>query len=710
MGRLSNMIAALKGQTLPLSRPGFVDIIPIPRKISPEMESHPRPTREEKLAAFTGWVFAAVGAIVQDVGAAEWELVEKLGDDPDDFEAVPADRLPELAPALIRPNALAALQDVLELSTEHLDLAGETFWRLITDETGGPADGWEVIYPNWIDDPNVSEGRLIGWDVTVPGSSRLLIPAEDMVWIRYPHPRGRLLAASPVESYANSHNLDMEARSYAATLVANQAVPTIAITTEQRIDEKDKDILSNRWLDRHRRIPGYPAILGQGASVQVLGLSLKDLGVEVIDKMSREHVLAAYGVPASRIGITETGLNRATIEGFTRSYQANTILTRLTRLARFINTGILPRIGVDPRRFLFRFLNPVAADLEFLLKTATELVAAGMATVNQGRSIAGQEPNDDGDVYLIDNKLDRIPAGQLIAAPVREAPATTRGVHIFDETRIEVAVLRLALSRGNLERQLVSTVRALFSQEQRAVLLELRANWEAISQRSAELISHFGTGGGVVGGGWPVGAPEPIELKDAVGNALASRSQAWTDAFETHIFNSTESGWSLASQQLTDAVDFADVRQRALNRSRRISAQLVADTSATTQKALRRIIIDGVANNESLATVTGRIRGQYDTWKGARARTIAQTETTGHVNFGQWVTAKDTADKKQRDVSKIWVATFNNTRDSHASAHRQEVPVNQRFRVGSASLRFPGDRGPASEVIGCQCTLAFRDA
>lgn len=705
MGLLSRLAAAIKGNELPLPRPGSVSIVPLPRTISREMEAHPRPSRAEKLEAFTGWVFAAVSAIVEDIGAAEWELVEKTTDDPKDWLAVPEDKLP---PALIQPNSMAALQDVLETSTEHLDLAGETFWRLLTDVPGGPAHGWEIVYPNWIDDPKVIEGTLAGWDITVPGDRRRMIPADDMIWIHYPHPRDRLLAASPVESYANSHDLDMELRSYGASLLRNQAVPTIAITGEQRIDEKDADLLAQRWLDRHYRSPKLPAVLGMGTSVQVLGLSLREIGMEIIDKMSREHVLAAYAVPASRLGITETGLNRATIEGFTRSYQTNTIGVRLTRLARFINSGVLPRIGVDTRRFLFRFLNPVMADKEFLLKKAVELVKNSMATVNQGRLLAGEEPNPDGDVYLINSKVDRIPAGQLVSAPIRETQQpSTRGVHIFDETRLELVTLRLAGVQGNLERQFISTLRQLFSQEQKAVIRELRANWDTISQKDYEY-AHPDYSGEVARVESP-GLANAI-LKDAVGNALTSRSQAWTDAFQTHIFNSTEAGWSLASQQLTEAIDFADIRQRGLNRARRISAQLVSGTSATTQKELRRIIIDGVANNESLAMVSGRIRAKYDQWKGARANTIAQTETTGHVNFGSWVTAKDTADKSNRPISKIWVASFNNTRDSHASSHRQERPVNERFQVGSASLRFPGDRGSAEEVINCQCTLAFRDA
>ncbi|MEE8262718.1 MAG: phage portal protein [Gammaproteobacteria bacterium] len=688
MGLISRLLAAVKGDELPLPRPGSVEIVPLPRKISREMESHPRPSREEKLEAFTGWVFAAVSAIVEDVGAAAWELVDKATDIP-----VPEEQLP---PALTQPNSMAMLQDVLETSTEHLDLAGETFWRLLTDDVpGGPAHGWEIVYPNWIDDPVIVEGRLVGWDITAPGTPRKRIPASDMLWIHYPHPRHPLLAASPVESYANSHDLDMELRSYGASLLRNQAVPTVWISTEQRLDEKDADLWAHRWLDRHYRSPKFPAVLGSGGTVNVLGLSLKELGIEVIDKMSREHVLSAYAVPASRLGITETGLNRATIEGFTRNYQRNTIGVRLTRLARFINTGILPRIGVDTRRLLFRFVNPVMADQEFLLKKATELVEKGMATVNQGRVIVGDEPNPDGDVYLVSTNVDRIPAGQLVSAPPREPQQpSTRGVHIFDETRLELVTLRLAGVQGNLERQFISNLRQLFSQEQKTVIHELRANWGTISQKRLVLTD----------------SESYAEMKDAVGNALASRSQAWADAFQTHVFNSTEAGWSLASQQITDSIDFGDIRQRGLNRARRISAQLVSGTSLTTQKELRRIIIDGVANNESLAMVSGRIRAKYDQWKGARTNSIARTETTGHVNFGSWVTAKETADRDKRPISKIWVASFNNTRDSHASSHRQERPVNERFQVGSASLRFPGDRGPADEVIKCQCTLAFRDA
>ena len=55
---------------------------------------------------------------------------------------------------------------------------------------------------------------------------------------------------------------------------------------------------------------------------------------------------------------------------------------------------------------------------------------------------------------------------------------------------------------------------------------------------------------------------------------------------------------------------------------------------------------------------------------------------------------------------KIWVATLDgNTRDAHAGADGQEVPIDMPFNVGGEALMFPGDpNGSAENVINCRCS------
>jgi hypothetical protein len=63
-------------------------------------------------------------------------------------------------------------------------------------------------------------------------------------------------------------------------------------------------------------------------------------------------------------------------------------------------------------------------------------------------------------------------------------------------------------------------------------------------------------------------------------------------------------------------------------------------------------------------------------------------------------------------ATKTWLATEDErTRETHADADGQEVPVDQPFQVGDDLLMYPGDPdGSDAEVINCRCTLVYSDA
>jgi hypothetical protein len=56
---------------------------------------------------------------------------------------------------------------------------------------------------------------------------------------------------------------------------------------------------------------------------------------------------------------------------------------------------------------------------------------------------------------------------------------------------------------------------------------------------------------------------------------------------------------------------------------------------------------------------------------------------------------------------KQWISTEDpRTRPTHVAADKQRTLLREPFRVGGASLLFPGDpRGPGAEVINCRCSM-----
>lgn len=683
--RLSVLI---RGAPLPVPRKGGGLIqMPFP---NPEIDLQPIKTRQQKLEAFAGWVYAATTTIMTDVGQEAWRLVRRTGTRPEDVEPIQEDQIPG---HFKRPNDFLTFQDAIELTTLHLDLAGEAFWHIIT---AGPesedAVGFEIVYPHWVEEPIVERGRLVGWRVSIPGAAEghRQIPARDMIFFRYPHPREPLCGASPVEAFALSFELDMQSRGYGAGLLKNNAIPPVVISTEQELDDKNADFISERWKDRHLQRPGEPAVIGKGSKVQLLGLTLQQIGLDVIDKMTRQQVFGTYGVPEFLKGIVED-VNRATAQASTRVYQRNVIRPRLRRISKGINSFLVPRVR-EANGLVFLFDNPVQEDLEFQLEKVDKLMQRGMITVNQGLLMLGEDEQTDGDVFFVPANVERIPAGLLQSAPPPEPRMPTdRGTHWTGDPLLELTELRFLLRQEKLERQLIAKIRRLFSNQQRAVVDAFVQNSDAI----------LGAGRS---------APVPAITKDAVDDAILSDQEEWLVILAAAALAAAETGRALFVEAIPEAVPFALVRAEAVKFAQRTAATQWANISATTQASVQRIISLGIEAGTSPTNIAAQIRKTYDEFKGGRAATIARTETANALNFGLQETARQTARRENIELEKVWVTILDgNQRDSHNRANGQTRPLDEPFIVGGSSGQRPHDPAlPAAETVNCRCTLAYR--
>ena len=169
---------------------------------------------------------------------------------------------------------------------------------------------------------------------------------------------------------------------------------------------------------------------------------------------------------------------------------------------------------------------------------------------------------------------------------------------------------------------------------------------------------------------------------------------------------------------------FGRVRARILNRPEPVTDPEAAQFLNEVGNRLVRIpdevyaiivreVEEGVARGESIPDISSRVAtvltaSGSERWPN-RAVTIARTETLAAVNAGAYAGAlRDAAERGDPAPFKVWLATEGDgrTRPTHNEADGQRTLLSEPFRVGGASLQYPGDpRGPANEVINCRCTL-----
>lgn len=121
----------------------------------------------------------------------------------------------------------------------------------------------------------------------------------------------------------------------------------------------------------------------------------------------------------------------------------------------------------------------------------------------------------------------------------------------------------------------------------------------------------------------------------------------------------------------------------------------------------RTAIAEGLAAGESIPDIAARVRDAAGVTE-PRARVIARTESHGARNTVNAASVRRVASAFGTPTAfqRRWqAANDDRTRETHRRADGQTVPLSEPFRVGRASLDFPGDpSGPPEETINCRCT------
>jgi len=158
--------------------------------------------------------------------------------------------------------------------------------------------------------------------------------------------------------------------------------------------------------------------------------------------------------------------------------------------------------------------------------------------------------------------------------------------------------------------------------------------------------------------------------------------------------------------------------EELLRAASRITAELVA---GVTEQARRRIVsqivlaVLGDKNPYDAMKEITDIRGiKADPVKGVayNAERIVRTEMTRAFNMAAQLRQEQWAERVP-EMKKEWVSALvpGRTRDWHAEAHGQVVPVDEPFIVMGEELMHPGDpAGSGANTINCLCrSLPFMD-
>ena len=146
------------------------------------------------------------------------------------------------------------------------------------------------------------------------------------------------------------------------------------------------------------------------------------------------------------------------------------------------------------------------------------------------------------------------------------------------------------------------------------------------------------------------------------------------------------------------------------------AATKVTQVTETTKQSIRKSIRKGIADGESIPTISKDIR-QNNAFKPYRATMIARTETHSAMNYGRFEMSKQMGFK---NPVKKWISARDvRTRDWHKQMNtKKAIAIDEKFEVytpisGGGSIPkymdYTGDmNGGALNVINCRCmTLTY---
>ena len=259
-----------------------------------------------------------------------------------------------------------------------------------------------------------------------------------------------------------------------------------------------------------------------------------------------------------------------------------------------------------------------------------------------------------------------------------------RREYIIPQTREE----RVEVWKGYIER--------LHEPAERKINILMRGFFTKQSKRYASRLRRFYNQKGIT-----KAPPTEQELTQIL---ASEKEKAALRQLVLPIFSSLlEQSYQLAIRQM-DAGDRVFDPIRLDGAIAAATGQMVTDVSETTERAIRKIIIEGLAEGQTTAQVQRRLMDSK-AFDAARALMIARTEATRNTNAGALAAFASAADEGV-PVQVMWItAGDSGVRDAHRELDGVFVPEGEAFSSSGGSPVGPGQFGSASEDINCRCNL-----
>ncbi len=487
-------------------------------------------------------------------------------------------------------NEFQTGQEIIELTSIHMDLAGRAYWYLPRNGLGVPGEVW--VLPPHLMKPIPDEMNFIKGYIYIHGNEQIPFATNEI--IRFPMP-------DPINpyggvGYAQAAAVELDSESYAGkwnrNFFYNSARADAVLETEGRLSEEQYEQLRGQWASQHQGLSRAHkvAILEGGLTYKQIQVSQKDMDFPNLRKQTRENLLFTFGMPLSVMGISEN-VNRANAEAGDYTFARWLIKPRLTRIKNKLNEQLLPMFpqakGVE-----IDFDEVVPETIEQKKLLAESGVQSGYMTINEGRKLTGLDPIPSGDILLIPLNMIPTPTTEITPQPVVES---FKG---FSDEQKENLWRGYAQQTEAEEKLFHRAIKTLFNKQEKDAIRQLR------------------------------------DLGQIEDSLFDTAHDEFAKTFKPLI----ESVYSFHREEILGGAEpvgpHKQVDPLALEWIETRSLTLAASLNETTKSEIRRQLAIGFEEGESIPDLTKRISSYYDDAFKRRAALTARTEVIAASNEG----------------------------------------------------------------------------
>lgn len=142
-----------------------------------------------------------------------------------------------------------------------------------------------------------------GYEVMMPYGQKTILKPEDVCWIRRPHPLDPYLSLTPLEASGVAIEIENLAKLYNRNYLLNDGRPGGLLVVRGEIDDDDKEELRSRFRGNISKT-GQTTVISSDDGVDFVDTSAspRDAAYMQMRQITKEEILAAFGVPESVIG------------------------------------------------------------------------------------------------------------------------------------------------------------------------------------------------------------------------------------------------------------------------------------------------------------------------------------------------------------------------------------------------------------------------